>query len=1226
MKNRHVFHYDHSLNSHKGLRPESGYVATLRPNEGKFGGALAVLPAITNLLSENQSSWETDTTGASAISSAALARVTTDYHHGLACLRVVTPGSVSQEGLSINYITSTQGNYIGGGWIKGTAGSRITYYVRIVYSDATFTQSASKQITLSGNWEYVYTNFATSDSGKTVASVRLYFRNVDTSVITFYLDELIIAKQQYLSDPSLWVLGGTSRAAGQLNYAVIPSGDFTVSTWIKPLIAWDDATTSNGTTNAQLERTLIWGTPGTNGFVLNINRATTRYIRLRGYLPGTNDATYVNYPFIGFEWVLVSISVSGTTATLLINGVAIGSVSFVRPSTNIIILQPTDPAAIGYVGLYDELYIRPHASTADEVLQWYNSNEPFPNILPNRVLVPKIEIGRTDGTTWEDVTGYCTDINVQQGNVSAVGTGNTGADVAVKQMTFTLRNDGTNSFVPKDRNSTWNLVSGVYAPLIWPNREVRYSIAEIEPGRTVTANDYIEEFCGYLGDSIQLDEYGYTISCMCRDKAKLLQDCFIETSGSYGSASGVLAENVITQIMLDNKGSIAPMVAVENEGSTNLLSTPSFETDTNADGLADNWTKNGTGTATLLASPVWDGSKSQQLAVLAGNTCELYQSAAAVVDQGYMFRAALKVISLEANAYVTVNLEFYSGVPALLQTQTITLRNTDTGLVQRAVYGVAPATTATVRATVKCVSGGTFVIDAAELRTCDCSVFGITDYDTAYESVWDAIQKVPIQYGWFLGFRRHTPSGTYTSAGFRLMHLEPPRSRNGGDPDYEFDASYDIYKQDLEITDRDVRNAVKVTYRDAATGQRATITATDTDSINEYGRRAMTIEESDTSVIDTSAEATIMANAGLSDCKDLSGTTRLNLPYVPAIDVFTCFVNNNPRLSSTEDFYAVESYSQRLSISSDGKLTARTEIIGCGRVIGAKTKWLRMETRPGSRGALVQGEQLKVETIAFDNLNKDVMIEKVITTDSSGGWIRIAKTSIDIGANSALFRISYKGSYIKGSIYAVVSLMGNSPQIWEISSGKWGINNGITDIRVVYPNTIEGHYGYIELYNSDAIDLTINISMVNNVGWELIDQFTSGNIPDGYYAYYRGLGEAQGNASKLDGISVTDFHNVFTSQNFGIGLANGSTGTISITRPINISQSTPFFWNVFLRNNVLPPGENRVEFRHGDSGDAGSTRVYPVVKINGDIDFKIENNSGQTISYAEIKVVWLNLE
>jgi hypothetical protein len=980
MKNRHVFHYDHSLNSHKGLRPESGYVATLRPGEGKFGGALAVLPAITNLLSDNQSSWETDTTGAAAISSAALARVTTDYHHGLACLRVITPGSVSQEGVSINYITTTQGDYIGGGWIKGSAGSRITYYVRIVYSDTTFTQSASKSITLSGDWEYVYTNFAASDSGKTVASVRLYFRNVDTSIITFYVDELIIAKQQYLGNPCLWVLGGTSRVAGQVAYACIPSvGDYTIHDIVKPIIAWNDGTTSNGTGEPYTEAILSWGTPGTNGFQVRTKR-DTRVIYLTAYAPG---ATIINYAhsYTDKEWSRIVVSVNRTThtATLFIDGVSVGSGVYAEPNTNILRLNYSSIGTYGYVGLHDELFIRPHASTADEVLAWYNSNEPFPNILPNRVLVPKIEIGRTDGTTWEDVTGYCTDINVQQGNVSAVGTGNTGADVAVKQMNFTFRNDRANSFAPKDRNSTWNLVSGVYAPLIWPNREVRYSIAEIEPGRTVTANDYIEEFCGYLGDSIQLDEYGYTISCMCRDKAKLLQDCFIETSGSYGSASGVLAENVITQIMLDNKGSIAPMVAVENEGATNLLSTPSFETDTNADGLADNWTKNGTGTATLLASPVWDGSKSQQLAVLAGNTCELYQSAAAVVDQGYMFRAALKVISLEANAYVTVNLEFYSGVPALLQTQTITLRNTDTGLVQRAVYGVAPATTATVRATVKCVSGGTFVIDAAELRTCDCSVFGITDYDTAYESVWDAIQKVPIQYGWFLGFRRHTPSGTYTSAGFRLMHLEPPRSRNGGDPDYEFDASYDIYKQDLEITDRDVRNAVKVTYRDAATGQRATVTATDADSINEYGRRAMTIEESDTSVIDTSAEATAMANAGLSDCKDLSGTTRLNLPYIPGIDVFKCFVNNNPRLSSTEDFYAVESYSQRLSISPEGALTARTEIIGCGRVIGAKTKWLRMETRPGSRGNLADGTQIKPETVDTERIeNEAVTIEKAV--------------------------------------------------------------------------------------------------------------------------------------------------------------------------------------------------------------------------------------------------------
>src|SRR5690606_37999372 len=45
----HLFHFDNSLQSTRGLRPLPGYVATLRPGEGRFGGAVAVEEATENV-------------------------------------------------------------------------------------------------------------------------------------------------------------------------------------------------------------------------------------------------------------------------------------------------------------------------------------------------------------------------------------------------------------------------------------------------------------------------------------------------------------------------------------------------------------------------------------------------------------------------------------------------------------------------------------------------------------------------------------------------------------------------------------------------------------------------------------------------------------------------------------------------------------------------------------------------------------------------------------------------------------------------------------------------------------------------------------------------------------------------------------------------------------------------------------------------------------------------
>src|SRR5690606_24036633 len=76
----------------------------------------------------------------------------------------------------------------------------------------------------------------------------------------------------------------------------------------------------------------------------------------------------------------------------------------------------------------------------------------------------------------------------------------------------------------------------------------------------------------------------------------------------------------------------------------------------------------------------------------------------------------------------------------------------------------------------------------------------------------------------------------------------------------------------------------------------------------------------------------------------MTATTQLQMPLLPTLDVFSDIVVTDPRVSSTDDFYGVESVRHVLDFEAR---QFRTEIVASGRVIGGHHRWLRMQTRPG---------------------------------------------------------------------------------------------------------------------------------------------------------------------------------------------------------------------------------------------------------------------------------------
>ena len=140
--------------------------------------------------------------------------------------------------------------------------------------------------------------------------------------------------------------------------------------------------------------------------------------------------------------------------------------------------------------------------------------------------------------------------------------------------------------------------------------------------------------------------------------------------------------------------------------------------------------------------------------------------------------------------------------------------------------------------------------------------FMVTPYQVEHKSVWDAIQEAVGQAGYFIGYRWDSGTGQY-----RLTLLEPERDKDASTADFALTSTDDIIVEQLDISDKDIRNVVKVTWRDKATGQRRSVTVTDEASIAQFRRRAMQIEEADTSLIDTEAEARRLATPRWLTCR-----------------------------------------------------------------------------------------------------------------------------------------------------------------------------------------------------------------------------------------------------------------------------------------------------------------------------------------------------------------------
>ena len=193
-----LWHFDGSLNSHKGLTPTftRASVAYLsdgtkveagqpRFEVGKFGKGVLIEEGTTNLLTANQSSIETDTTGLVSQYSATITRDTTEHWNGSASLKVVTPGTRNYEGFDARKtgMTLVVGDkYTASAWVKGTG----TVVISLAEDGSAYGVTHGIPITLTNAWQRITVTRTITMQMNTI--LLLFVWTSTTQAVTFYAD------------------------------------------------------------------------------------------------------------------------------------------------------------------------------------------------------------------------------------------------------------------------------------------------------------------------------------------------------------------------------------------------------------------------------------------------------------------------------------------------------------------------------------------------------------------------------------------------------------------------------------------------------------------------------------------------------------------------------------------------------------------------------------------------------------------------------------------------------------------------------------------------------------------------------------------------------------------------------------------------------------------------------------------------------------------------------
>lgn len=535
----------------------------------------------------------------------------------------------------------------------------------------------------------------------------------------------------------------------------------------------------------------------------------------------------------------------------------------------------------------------------------------MPTIPHNRIPAFQLAISRPDGVTWEDLSDYLESVEVELGDVGSIGTGNQGGDSVVRWMRFVLRNDRT--FIPN-----WSSTMSQSEDYVIGNE------ADVIGNESSNVSSVINTLFGkshspYQGDSFHLRDqnsvwnwFQGSFEPLLDAMREVVLRVAIRENGDYTQESGTTQK--IGVLVGVGAGTLqtfdlgkSPILVNSEKIFIDGIQTSNYTIDYNAGTMETDETGNITANFTyyfnLFAGYLGDSIKSSPKASSIICTCRDYAG-------------------LLQDAYILDHKKY---------------GNEDGSITAETVIQQIMADNIT---------------DPDTLNVPAPSDFAITDYPVQYISVWDALQNIASQKGWFLGYRHNDQTNAW-----ELNFIEPPRDKDKTNAEWTLTAEDDFYTSEIDISVLNVRNKIRGIYREKFTKSRETVEVFDQTSIDRYRLRQMQIEEANTSLIDTKEEMLVFLNSALVDLKDMSGIVRIEMPLLPQIDLFHGIILSDPRTSTTLDFFGVQSVRHRIDFKSK---RFRTEVVGSGKVVGGKMKWLRMQTRPGAGKPISFPEQSKL--------------------------------------------------------------------------------------------------------------------------------------------------------------------------------------------------------------------------------------------------------------------------
>ncbi len=335
---------------------------------GKFGQAVMVEEGTQNLLTANQSSVETDTTGFSILGTATISRSTAKAWNGSASLKV----SASAVGHGVRtYLgapAATPGTaYTGSFYIAGdVGGERIAAQIQFFDASNNFLAEATAFLTITTSFARL-TVTATAPAG--TASVGLKAMCNQSGTCVFYIDGLQVEAEPYATS---WTLGGTTRSPETLTTlkaGVFSDTEGSVQCYIQP---WRSYGTNHqfifdggGAANKNLQvyidaatgkPTLVYGTGSTEVTVTSSGAVVA-------------SGTWYD---IGWKW-------STDGVTLYVNGANVGN-NATAPSLLLGDTQYWGSKADGTLqldGLLDDMRGSLHARTDADFLADYTAGAPL---------------------------------------------------------------------------------------------------------------------------------------------------------------------------------------------------------------------------------------------------------------------------------------------------------------------------------------------------------------------------------------------------------------------------------------------------------------------------------------------------------------------------------------------------------------------------------------------------------------------------------------------------------------------------------------------------------------------------------------------------------------------------------------------------------------------------------------------------------------------------------